>query len=47
MLPGYLSEDILLPQSQFVVVVLSNLDTSTPDDIAKHLGKLAGLTVIT
>jgi hypothetical protein len=46
-LPGYLSENILLPQSQSVVIVLSNLDTSTPDDIAKHLAKLAGLTVIT
>jgi CubicO group peptidase (beta-lactamase class C family) len=45
-LPGYLSENILLPQSQFVVIVLSNLDTSTPDDIAEHLAKLAGLTVI-
>jgi hypothetical protein len=29
-----------------VVIVLSNLDTSTPDDIAEHLAKLAGLTVI-
>lgn len=30
-----------------MVIVLSNLDTSTPDDIAEHLAKLAGLTVIT
>jgi CubicO group peptidase (beta-lactamase class C family) len=46
-LPGSRSENILLPQSRSVVIVLSNLDTSTPADIAEHLAKLAGLTVIT
>lgn len=45
--PGDLSENILLPRSRSVVIVLSNLDTSTPDDIAEHLAKRAGLTVIT
>lgn len=42
---GFESLNIMLPHTQTVLIVLSNLDSADLDGIAQHLGAIAGLTL--
>jgi len=40
-LPGFVSLNVLLPRTQTVLIVLSNLDSTRLNDIAQYLGNIA------